>query len=185
MAREGETEIFALDPQKNDGKCYEYAESTREEVLDEEPYFRYFTSNIPQYVGRVINVREDRVGGENTRTDTFVDHKDKVTVIIQNDKTCYREVSCIDHSALMPLAGAAIQSTLTVPTANLIGSYITDVNLPLSEIQRVAYIKGRSLSKTDDQNIKTAGKRSRKSRKNKSRKRRNKNKKGRKSRNKK
>jgi hypothetical protein len=184
MAQEGETEteIFALNPQKNDGKCYEYAEYTREEEINESPFARYFTNKRPVYLGRVINVRTGIVGGETTRTDTFVDHKDKETDIIQNDKTCYREVSCIDHSALMPLAGAAIHSSLTVPTANLIGSYITDANLPLSEIQRVAYIKGRPPGNT---NIKTAGKRSRKSRKNKSRKRRNKNKKGRKSRNKK
>jgi uncharacterized protein YaiI (UPF0178 family) len=175
MAQPGETEIFALDPQKNDGICYEYAEYTREEEINESPFARYFTTNIPQYVGRVTNVQTGRAGGQNTRIDTFVDNNNNKTVITQNDRTCYRKVNCIIDSAVGPIVSAARNGDINVPTGYLIGKFLSN-GLPIEKIHSAAY--------TQKENVKTAGKRRKSMKNKKGSKRRNKNKKGSKRRNK-
>ena len=87
-----ETEVFRLTPEV--GKCYEYAESTRK--LGGYPTERYFTRNIPQYVGRYVR-SDGRTSPHMPAADVFQDNYGKEHMIWWNEDetTCFREVPCL------------------------------------------------------------------------------------------
>ena len=87
-----EIEVFRLTPEV--GKCYEYAESTRK--LGRYPNERYFTRNIPQYVGRYVR-SDGRASPHMPAANVFQDNYGKEHMIWGNEDetTCFREVPCL------------------------------------------------------------------------------------------
>ena len=90
-----EFEVFRITPQKDDGKCYEYAESTR--TQGRYPNEKYFTNTKPKYVGRLIKIETGGFGDGGWRRDYFEDNNNiKHTVNYSYEgKTCFREVPCL------------------------------------------------------------------------------------------
>ena len=93
MARPGETEVSDL-PEK--GKCYEYAEATRKEDIGDRKW-RYFTTNVPKYVGKHT---EQRRSGFHDGMEVYSDFEDSRTgkthkiAHSYEGNTSFREVRC-------------------------------------------------------------------------------------------
>jgi len=94
MARPGETEVFRLTPEI--GKCYEHAESTRQEYVGG-GQFRHYTTNEPRYVGEFMKTVRDGYGDGGTVVSYFFDSRtvteNQVNYSYEGN-TCFREVPC-------------------------------------------------------------------------------------------
>jgi hypothetical protein len=87
-----EFEIFRITP-TTDGKCYEYAESTRRE--GRYPKERYFTKTQPLYVGHLVRSETGGYGDGGWRRDYFQDNeKEHIVNYSYEGNTCFREVPC-------------------------------------------------------------------------------------------
>ena len=94
MAEPGETEVFFLALEK--GKCYEHAEATRNEYIGEGKR-RYFTTNVPKYVGEFTKELQFGSGDGTEVYSYFEDSSTGETHRIAHSyrgNTCFREVPC-------------------------------------------------------------------------------------------
>lgn len=93
MSRPGETEVFFISLEK--GKCYEHAEATRSEYVGGK--WRYFTTNVPKYVGEYTKQRRSGSGDGMEVYSYFKDSRTGETHEIAHSyegNTCFLEVPC-------------------------------------------------------------------------------------------
>jgi len=91
--RLGETEVFFNRPEE--GKCYEHAEATRKEWIDGRR--RYFTTNMPKYVGKFVKQTHSGTSDGIEVHSYFKDSRTGETHEIAHSyegNTCFREVPC-------------------------------------------------------------------------------------------
>jgi hypothetical protein len=94
MARPGETEVFFISPEK--GKCYEHVEATRDEYIGDGKR-RYFTTNVPKYVGEYTRQMRSGSGDGMEVYSYFEDSRTGKTHEIAHSyegNTCFLEVPC-------------------------------------------------------------------------------------------
>lgn len=85
-------EIYRINPIVSNEKYYEYAESTC--VKGKYPNQKYYTTNIPLYVGRLIKTVTGGCGDGRWRTDYFEDNygTEHIVNYSYEGTTCFREV---------------------------------------------------------------------------------------------
>jgi hypothetical protein len=99
MAKPGETEVFSLTLKV--GKCYEYAEATRE-GRGSEGTMRYFTTNPMQYVGRFVRTEQTEEENGGQLRSIFIDNNGMEHRVYYpyggntpyGGTPCFREVPC-------------------------------------------------------------------------------------------
>jgi hypothetical protein len=84
-----EIEVFRKTP-KIGRKCYEHVEATRKEYVGHGNY-KYYSTNKPTYVGKLLSVRNDGGGGDGATTFRTFEHGDEVE---QTEMTCFKKVKC-------------------------------------------------------------------------------------------
>jgi hypothetical protein len=95
MAGPGETEVFRIELEV--GKCYEHVEATRD-VYAGGGNHRYFTTNVPRYVGRYTETKRYGYGDGGSAIAYFYDSSTKRQNQVSYSYagyTCFREVPCI------------------------------------------------------------------------------------------
>jgi len=93
MAKEGETEVFYITPEK--GKCYFHAEYTRKSGTYSERNERYFTTNKPTYVGKFTDGWGAQYGAASYFINDITGEQNTVHYSYEG-KTCFIEVNCED-----------------------------------------------------------------------------------------
>ena len=88
-----EVEVFRLTPEV--GKCYQYAEATREEE-DENLRTRYFTTNRLEFVG-ICRSNEGNNYYFSPDVEGTIDQDKELRVIGKSKNPFFREVHCIDE----------------------------------------------------------------------------------------
>jgi hypothetical protein len=87
-----ETRVYRICPDVGDGKFYEYAECTRRE--GRWPTEKWFTTNKPLYVGRLVKIETGGWGDGRWRKDYFEDEygNEHVVNYSYEGNTCFRQV---------------------------------------------------------------------------------------------
>ena len=120
MAAPGEIEVFRISPEV--GKCYEHVEATRNVYVGGGNY-RYFTTNVPTYVGQHIRKERQGYGDGGSSWEIFYDSraaKEKRVGYSYAGLTCFREVPCPSAEERRGHAVASwLGSQMAEPAANL------------------------------------------------------------------
>jgi len=96
MAQVGEQEVFNI--HLEEGKCYEHIEATRILPPNEGGEHRYFSTNVPRYVGRFVKNETIMYGGYAAeRYAIFNNRLEEIRILYDNrGRTCFIEVPCTD-----------------------------------------------------------------------------------------
>ena len=142
-------EVFRIEPEFDNSKCYEYAEATKKE--GDYRNRRYYTDKQPLYVGHLVGREQGGFGDGGWRIDTFEDDTGKKHIVnYSNDRdTCFREVHCKSVRSLQSLARAVVKKNyeyLSLPKDDVLRVLIEGGSLPQYNPEEESFYRQQSAS---------------------------------------
>jgi len=142
-------EVFRINPEFDNSKCYEYAEATKQEGGSQNR--RYYTDKQPLYVGHLVDREQGGFGDGGWQRDTFEDDTGKKHIVNYSyeGNTCFREVPCKSVRSLESLAREVVKKNyeyLSLPKDDDLRVLIEEGSLPQYNPEEESFYRQQSAS---------------------------------------
>jgi len=142
-------EVFRINPEFDNSKCYEYAEATKQEGGSQNR--RYYTNKQPLYVGHLVDREQGGFGDGGWQRDTFEDDTGKKHIVNYSyeGNTCFREVPCKSVRSLESLAREVVKKNyeyLSLPKDDHLRVLIEEGSLPQYNPEEESFYRQQSAS---------------------------------------